>query len=277
MKKDIQTMRLTKPSKPYLDPLTTYDVLKTIAVILMVVDHIGYYFYKDIEWFRVFGRMSVPIWFFLVGYARSRDISAHLWVGMVVLIIANIIFGLYLLPLNILATIMCVRLVIDKIGNLAFRGIEPMVYSLVVLAVMIIPTWALVEYGTISIILALAGYGLRNRESIAMPESTFRFVFGFLILFYAFSQIVIFNFAPLSSQVMFVGVGLVGLMLYHFQPKPIEDFTYQLPAPVISVMKICGRYSLEIYVLHLLLFKMIGMALGLEGYGWLDFDVFVQG
>ena len=53
--------------------LTSYDLLKTLALVLMVIDHIGYFFYPEEMWWRVLGRLSVPIWFFLIGYANARD------------------------------------------------------------------------------------------------------------------------------------------------------------------------------------------------------------
>ena len=69
--------------------LTSYDFLKAVAVLLMVIDHVGFYFYPDQQWFRVFGRLCVPIWFFLIGYARSRDLSLYLWGGMILLVFAQ--------------------------------------------------------------------------------------------------------------------------------------------------------------------------------------------
>lgn len=256
--------------------LTSYDLLKTLAIVLMLADHIGYYFFKDIEWFRVFGRMSVPIWFFLIGYAQSRDLPLKLWASMAVLVVANIIFGLYLIPLNILATIIFVRLVLDKVARIAFRGVEPMAYTLVGLGVLALPTWVFFEYGTIAVILAMAGYALRNRETIPMTDSTLRFFFGFFVLFYAFTQILMFDFTPLGNQVMFVGVGLIGVLLYLFKPQTEDYFEATWPQPVLSLFKLCGRYSLEIYVVHLLIFKALGMALGLPGYGWFDFDLIIH-
>lgn len=54
--------------------VTSYDLLKCAAVIIMVIDHVGFYFYPENLWFRAVGRIGFPVWFFLVGYARGRDI-----------------------------------------------------------------------------------------------------------------------------------------------------------------------------------------------------------
>jgi len=75
------------------DTVTSYDVWKTLAVLLMIIDHIGAYFLPDEQGLRILGRLCVPIWFFLVGYAQSRDLSWRLWAGVAILSISNYIGG----------------------------------------------------------------------------------------------------------------------------------------------------------------------------------------
>ena len=45
------------------------DWLKAAAIILVAVDHIGYFFIENDHWWRVFGRLAAPTFFFLMGYA----------------------------------------------------------------------------------------------------------------------------------------------------------------------------------------------------------------
>ena len=55
------------------------STLKIIAMILMVIDHIGYQFYRQLgeyyEVFRIFGRLSLPIFAYLItdGMIHSRN------------------------------------------------------------------------------------------------------------------------------------------------------------------------------------------------------------
>ena len=60
--------------------LTSYDLLKSLAVILMICDHIGYFFFPEEMWFRTLGRLCLPIWFFLIGYARGDEVSKLFWI-----------------------------------------------------------------------------------------------------------------------------------------------------------------------------------------------------
>jgi len=60
------------------------DWLKTAAIILVVVDHIGYFFVEHDQWWSVFGRLAAPAFFFLIGYGRTRTVPLHwLWLGVI--------------------------------------------------------------------------------------------------------------------------------------------------------------------------------------------------
>ena len=57
------------------------DWLKTAAIILVMVDHFGYFFMEDDRWWSVFGRLAAPTFFFLIGYAQTRTVPLH-WIGL---------------------------------------------------------------------------------------------------------------------------------------------------------------------------------------------------
>lgn len=232
----------------------------------MIVDHVGYYFFRDIEWFRVVGRMSVPIWFFLIGYARSRDMSPRLWWGALILLVANFVSGMALMPLNILFSILITRFSIDFVAKRTLKNLEMFVYGMVVIVMFAVPTIFLWEYGTLGILLALTGYMARNQDSLGIKPAQYPILFGFCILFFGFSQIVMFGFPTIQNQVMFIGIGLVGVLLYHFKRKKHTALTHRLPGFAVSALKLCGRHSFEVYVAHLLVFKLIGVTFGFEGF-----------
>jgi hypothetical protein len=60
------------------------DWLKTAAIMMVAVGHIGYFFIDDAAWWSVFGRMAAPTFFFRMGYARSRSIPLNwIWLGVI--------------------------------------------------------------------------------------------------------------------------------------------------------------------------------------------------
>lgn len=260
------------PSKAFSLNLTTYDLLKSFALLLMILDHIGYYFYPENEWFRVIGRASMPIWLFLVGYARSRDLSKPLWVGAGILILSNFIFGGGVFPLNILATIIFVRLLLDRVVSLTFRNGEMCLYGTFVISTLAIVTYFFTEYGTIALLIAMAGYLARHRDEVNLSSAERNAFMGYTVALYALSQIVIFGFEKSVAQVMVAGIGAASLMLYYFEPRETPEIEGKLPGFVVSALKFGGRYTLEIYVAHLILFKLAACIYGFQRYGWFQWD-----
>jgi len=48
------------------------DLLKLIAIVTMLFDHMGLFFYHDNTWLRLIGRFSMPIFLFFAGYNYYR-------------------------------------------------------------------------------------------------------------------------------------------------------------------------------------------------------------
>lgn len=244
------------------DMITSYDLLKMTAVILMIVDHIGTYFYPDDLWFRAIGRLCVPMWFFLIGYARSRDLSAPIWWGVIVLFITSVIFGMYILPLSILATIIFVRIVIDRVGSGALSSMQSMAGVMIGAALIAFPTGILGEYGTLGVSLAVFGYMIRARQDgreISMDMQMICLVMasiGFVII-----QQLTFGFS--DHQFLFIGFGsfIVMGVLFFFSYAEFPFLSASLGGVLKKMIQFMGRRTLEIYVAHLVLFRIAGVFL----------------
>lgn len=254
--------------------ITSYDILKTLAVLLMIVDHVGYYFFPAEEWFRVIGRLCVPMWFFLIGYARSRDLSPRLWVGGLVLVAANMVVGMPIFMLNILITILLVRLVIDPVMRFALKSGERLVAISALLLVLSVPTWLFTEYGSIGVILAMFGYMVRHKnDHEAINKKRIDAFLVFAGLSYVAVNLVFFiEFGPVHIAALLVGTFVVMFWLSGFRSKPYPDLTAGLPKPAAGLLHIGGRRTLEIYIIHLLLFKFAALYLFPEKYGWFQWS-----
>lgn len=255
--------------------LTTYDFLKAIAVILMVVDHIGFHFYPDEVWWRVFGRLCVPIWFFLIGYAKTREIPKTFWLGAGTLVLSSLLAGQYLFPLNILFVLMAARFMIDGIALRALRTNETLAGMFFLLLLLSFPSMFVVEYGTMGLLFSLFGYMVRNPQAVPFKRfPVFVFVSG-TALAYAISQG---SMMPTLSvdqfTVLMLGTIFVCMLLSAFQPLTFPHLTRILTPAGAGVFKILGRHSLAVYVLHVLVFRAVSVVMYPERFRFLEWTFF---
>ncbi|MCK5385505.1 MAG: hypothetical protein KAJ29_07980 [Alphaproteobacteria bacterium] len=262
-------------TKAYSSNLTSYDLLKTFAVIIMVIDHIGFYFFPDMLWWRAVGRIGFPIWFFLVGYSRGRDIPIQLWGGGFVLLAGNLITGMSVFPLNALFTIMGIRLVIDWFMK---RGFEKSVYIWsfsIVLMLVVLPSYYITEYGTQALITAIYGYYVRYKDEAGKQAAANYMLFSFFT-FIAYQQLV-YDFDIWEFVFMFIGTLIVRLTLLDFSSKVYPRLTERLPCVAVWFFQLCGRHTLRIYIVHLLAFKFMAAAMGYEGFNWFEIEMIPSG
>lgn len=249
--------------------VTTYDILKTLAVLLMIVDHIGYYLYPDENWFRVFGRMCVPMWFFLVGYARTRDLAPRIWIGAAALVIGNIVYGGYILPLSILATILIVRFSLDACVRLFNRSGLMMVITGTLLVLFIIPTSIVIEYGATGYILAMLGYFVRHRKENGYAQDFITSYAVFAAVVFILTQSVLFGFTGPQFFVLALGCCAVIFQLCNFEGRTLG---WNMPSWCKSTLQFTGRRTLEIYVIHIWIFGIIAAYYNRSHFGFLDWQ-----
>lgn len=238
------------------DDLTTYDLVKAIAVILMIIDHVGFYLFPEIEWFRAIGRAGMPVWFFLVGYARAQDLPPRWLIAGIILLIANMFVGLSPLPLSALFTLALCRLLAKPFWDfVADRQVY--FWWIVMLLLFFGPVTDMVfEYGTFGFLIAFSAYALRRRAEIdaKFESNPVRLMFGIVIGVFTLYEIMKFGFSPLAAMCTAAGLFGAYLVLVDFQPKVYAGSASQPQAPLMRFM---GRYTLEIYVIHLLILKAV--------------------
>ncbi len=273
--------------------LTTFDFLKTFAVIMMIIDHVGFYFLTpplgaDIGdpalWLRVFGRFCVPIWFFLIGYARTQTIPLTWVAGAVILIAVNVMTGMFIFPLNTLVSMMIIRLVIPVLVPRLFATRESMMGGIVILFLGFSLTNEIFEYGTMGVLIGLMGYAIRgHRDGKNVGVLNDRLTLGlFLSLGVAAvlaSQYMSFRFDLVQTGTTMAGMMLAFVALFFIRPREYPILNKVLPHFFRSGIQVCGRRTLEIYVIHLILFKIAALVFGLGFpiYGWFDWDWTIYG
>ena len=126
--------------------VTSYDILKTIAVVLVILDHVGFYVLPEVEFLRVLGRLCVPIWFFLIGFANTREISKDLCAGVLVLTISSLIMGGSVFPITILLSFIIIRLVLNYVVEYGFKSKENFIILCFVMVILWFLTVQLIKF-----------------------------------------------------------------------------------------------------------------------------------
>lgn len=224
----------------YGPELTSHDVLKLVALLLMTLDHIGAHLYPDALWLRALGRGAFPLFFFLAGYSPSRHFKYDiLWVAIAVSIVH--VFTYHpLLPLNALFAYMLARWTVLRFGEQIAR--EPLVWW-VTCSVFILPTLLLWEYGSFALLFAFFGYLVRIR-----PAARSTTIFGLLtILIYPLCQLIYFDFSLSQLVCVCAIMAAAGYGMWRFTPRhyPLAN------QPVKTALQYLSRYSLYYYLLHL--------------------------
>ncbi len=241
--------------------ITSYDLLKALALVLMLVDHTGYYFFPvdaahpEHAWFRVLGRLCVPIWFFLIGFARTTEIPVRLWVCATLALASKMAVGEFVLPLNILFTIIAARYVRDACAQKTLETPEHMRGMVLLILLGTLPTALFFEYGALVLMFVIYGYLRRNPGDVKVKPLYVRLFVGLSFLFYFILQGATMGVITVDqSFTLALGLGLVFLMLQRFAPAEYPRLTAAL-GPLSGVVRLAGRRTLEIYVLHLILFR----------------------
>lgn len=227
--------------------ITSYDVLKTVAVITMIFDHVGLYLWPEAEMLRVFGRLSAPLWFFLIGFARTRDVpfSWVFWLGIDLSVSAAL--GLEIKP-NVLLTLMLIRLSLDALAPLLYPR-SRFTMAFVMFCVVMMPlVQPLLEYGSYAWLLAAVGYWIRRDGMTGITWMT-AVLFGYFAL-----QSFSFGFNEAEILVFVGGMMCIAAAIIPFNP----DASLRLQSATLAgIYRFCGQYSLIIFAVHLIILKIL--------------------
>lgn len=247
------------------------DWLKTAAIILVLVDHFGYFFMEDDLWWSVLGRLAAPTFFFLIGYARTRTVPLH-WIVLGVLLTLLDSWNndwAWVAP-NILLSFVLIRI--------ASRYVQPLVqnYGWVAFAILVTALFAMlpltgkvVDYGAEGWLWALFGLYQRMyaegrlatgadgaakssvpREHAITKNAGLMRLLACLIaaVAYIWQEQIEFSFPRIPFAVFILGVGFLSISLCLFLRGPSR---IQPPKAIAGVMGFIGRHTLEIYAVQL--------------------------
>ena len=239
------------------------DWLKTAAIIMVAVDHFGYFFIDDADWWSVFGRMAAPVFFFLLGYAQSRRVPLRwIWLGVILTLLDSWNTDWTWVAPNILLSLALIRLARPHVNTLIHRyGWVSFILLICVLIAVLPLAGNIVEYGAEGWLWALFGLCQRiyvdgTAQSQTTPAHGKTQNVGLMRLLaclvaavvYVWQEQVGFSFSEVQLIAVILGVGVLSLGLYLFRRGPSR---IQPPQPIAGVLHFIGRHTLEIYAIQL--------------------------
>lgn len=140
--------------------------LKLIAIISMIVDHIGFIFFPDIYIFRVIGRLAFPLFAFFIaeGMYYTKNRKKYILTMLIFAIISQIPYMFFLRRLNILFTFLFAMLIIyfNDITKRNNNVIYLIYYALTIILITTLGLFGLIDYGIIGIILVFLLYKFKG-------------------------------------------------------------------------------------------------------------------
>jgi hypothetical protein len=230
-------------------PVTTTDVLKCVAILLVLVDHHGFFFDSANPWWRLFGRVAAPIFFFLIGFAQTRRVP-WTWLALGAALTAIDALKVERLAdtmVNILINFALLRAVVLPLVE---RHVMPKPVAVALLVGICVPlfpfTEARLEYGTGGWLWAFLGLAHR----LALQDGTRQAVWtrngiaAAAATAYILREVHVLGFTGLQTALLFPLIGGLCAVLLHFRR---EALAWQPPAPVAAILRFGGRFTLEIY------------------------------
>jgi len=237
---------------------TSLDAMKLFAVVNMTADHVGAYFlpdhmggyfFPDHLWWRAIGRITFPVWFFLVGYTRSRALPRSLWVFAFLLAALHPLVGRNILPLNALVSIILCRFFLNACSD---RNLLPKALPLlIILCVAITPlTNPLFEYGGLALLYAIFG-----RMTYLKEKRYFRLLACSCYLAFVGFQFNWFEFTGMQALYVMLGtMGVVWWLATFKNTTLLQDWTTARWKIFITLL---SRNTLVYYFAHRALFQIL--------------------
>ena len=247
------------------------DWLKTAAIILVTIDHFGYFFVEDNQSWNLLGRLAAPIFFFLLGYAQTRKIPIS-WIGLGIIltvldswntdwtwVVPNILFSLALIRFARPFT----QKFLNHFGWIAF------IFLLAGLFLILPVSTGFVEYGAegwywalfglcqrtyvngrTASITSIAPRDLQSKSQTGVQSPGAMRLLACLVAWsvWVWQEQLEYSFSENQFVILVVGVGILSLWMCLFSRGPSR---VQTPAFVTGILHFIGRHTLEIYAFQL--------------------------
>jgi hypothetical protein len=248
---------IARPYNRFSSAVTSHDLIKAIALYIMIVDHVGLFYCDNNHFLRVIGRAGLPVWFFLVGYNFKSSIKIIINLLPLALILECarfIMLDQKIIVLNALFSMMICGLVLEIYQAYLTKYLvcnkwaqANLLFITACITILLYPvTYVHFEYGILGIVLALYGYNCRHIIGDRLLQTI---AVAFMAVL---TQIMAFNFNTINSIVCTVLLCTTMCVLYRY-----KVFAVNISNNILTrLINISARYSAYIYVIHLIVFSV---------------------
>ena len=220
-----------------------YDLMKSIAFILMVIDHIGYYFFPQFYFFRAIGRGSALIFALLFGVTNHKKNNKILIFALLTAVVIYY-FERCIIPINILFNFYLAYFLLKPVENMYYNHVYLFNFILILLIPISFITNLFIEYGLFFVFLVFCGKLMAKEAKTLRDKST---AISILFLFFLY-QVMNFGFGIINMLIVAAIFYIIFKNIYNFKIKDLEEN---------KILLFISRHSLELYTIHILLFNII--------------------
>jgi len=225
------------------------DLLKTLAIIAMVIDHMGLYLYPELTIMRIIGRTAMPVFCFFAGYNFHDKPKTHIIIFGVLLQIYTTVLFKQFITTNILISIYLGQCYIYYFRKSLTRFFYSGYCHVIIMTILFYISWALIDYGTLVIAIMILGF-------IAKHEPVNLKLCCFIAIFTSFVHSTIFTLAIPFSDFNFSNTELISdliLLTVTYILIIIKDYSQKIAIN----LKWISRNVLYIYCIQIMILQFI--------------------
>lgn len=226
----------------------------------MIIDHIGYFFFPEMQWLRLIGRIAFPIFLFLVGfswnYKRRRDL---LIIAILVQIPITIVYRQWdnTRTLNILFSIIIARIFLSIYQKIDKHYIFIILICIFAWTSLYTNKWF--DYWWFALLFPLLGYFFK----IHKEKNIYKLLYS-ISIFLLFLWYTTLTFWFTINETYILTLFFI-FLLYTFFLLWQQNYKINLSKKWDSIILRIAKNSLYIYIIHLLLLSSIKIFLSKEG------------
>ncbi len=212
-----------------------------MAIIIMVIDHLGLYIWSEYQIMRVIGRMAMPIFCFFAGYNFHHKPKIKIFVIGSLLYIFTLFLFKQFVTSNILITIFLGQCYLyffgDNLNKFFYKGC----FHLVLLCSLYFYSWFFIDYGTMAIAIMVLGYIAKH------DHANFRLTIIISIILTILYAILNFQFSYIYIIILII------LAILEYKLIIFKKFDQKISLN----LRIISHNALYIYAIHVAILQFI--------------------